>query len=237
MADKARDGDLPELPMVTVIITGSDRGLDATLDSVIGQTFSRKQVVVAGGDEICKRTFGRLYKPKHPPDLPSVLVGNLKNSDNVRLMLARVDDLATQAAIKNTMMQTAAKFTDLFLFLQAGDRLVPSMIEQCVSTWTADPGRIGLVYPDYEVAGKRQWGEPFGRERLFAANLVTGPCLISRVAFQSCGGFDETHDYDLWLRISNNFLLTHLPICLATLVEAASSLTPELRQRITQRRR
>lgn len=108
--------------------------------------------------------------------------------------------------------------TDIFGFLDADDEYRNGKITKSVVKIEADPN-IGAVYTDYDIVNeegliKREYKEPFSRERLVRECIVHSACVISKSALDKCGLYDETmrtcEDYDLWMRISEKFCITHI---------------------------
>jgi glycosyltransferase involved in cell wall biosynthesis len=86
-------------------------------------------------------------------------------------------------------------------------------------------GSIGVVYGDYDVVhtstGKiiREYKEPYNRRRLVRECIVHSGSLILKDALVSVeedtGFYDEEmrtcEDYDLWMRISEKYIIAHVP--------------------------
>jgi hypothetical protein len=84
---------------------------------------------------------------------------------------------------------------------------------------------IGVVYGDYDTfhssTGKiiREYKEPYNRKRLVQECIVHSGSLISKQALEAVleetGFYDSTmrtcEDYDLWMRISEKFIIAHVP--------------------------
>ena len=88
--------------------------------------------------------------------------------------------------------------------------------------------RVGVVYADYDTvhvdSGKiiREFKEPYNRKRLVRECIVHSGSLISKEALElvkeDTGFYDVTmrtcEDYDLWMRISEKYLISHVPVAL-----------------------
>jgi hypothetical protein len=84
-----------------------------------------------------------------------------------------------------------------------------------------DPQRIGLVYTDHLIHNMEretftyEAREPYDRQRLERENIISNCPLISRLAFEQAGLYDEElrtcEDWDLYLRITEHFCAAHIP--------------------------
>ena len=98
-------------------------------------------------------------------------------------------------------------------------------ISECINVFVKGGEAIGVVYADYDTlhtsTGKiiREYKEPFSRKRLIQECIVHSGSLISKQALEmvleDTGYYDNTmrtcEDYDLWMRISENFIIAHVP--------------------------
>jgi glycosyltransferase involved in cell wall biosynthesis len=114
--------------------------------------------------------------------------------------------------------------TDYFNILDADDINYPTKVEKCVEVLEKYP-QIAAVYADYDIhnlaAGTRtrEYKEPYDAIRLQQECIVHSGCTIRKTALESVleNGlvFDELlppcEDYDLWLRLSEKYLLYHIP--------------------------
>ncbi len=118
--------------------------------------------------------------------------------------------------------------TDIYAVLDADDEMFPNKISSLVDVMKQDMQSIGVVYGDYENhhlnTGKviREYKEPYSRRRLLEECIVHSGSIINKKAFvateESTGYYDVTmrtcEDYDLWMRISEKFVIQHVPKCL-----------------------
>ena len=98
-------------------------------------------------------------------------------------------------------------------------------INTCVDIMSQDMESIGVVYGDYDtyhvdVDKKiREFKEPYSRRRLTEECIVHSGSLISKKVLESVyedtGFYDikmrTCEDYDLWMRISDKYMLVHVP--------------------------
>ena len=84
---------------------------------------------------------------------------------------------------------------------------------------------VGVVYGDYDVLHTssekiiREYKEPYSRRRLVQECIVHSGSLISKKALvdviEETGYYDREmrtcEDYDLWMRISEKYIIAHVP--------------------------
>lgn len=120
---------------------------------------------------------------------------------------------------------------ELIAWLSADDWMVPEKLERQVAHYDAHRPHnpdLGLIYSDYwvknEIKGTEYYVHAFTfanrlewRERLLATGcLVNGSTtLTARSCFERVGLFDEalaqSHDYDMWIRLSEFYEFGHVP--------------------------
>ena len=114
--------------------------------------------------------------------------------------------------------------TDIFAILDADDENFPTKIERCVQVIQEHPTEIGVVYADHVTLNtttgnsRIEYREPFDIHRLFRECIVHSGAVINKLALEHVkeptGYYDELmrtcEDYDLWMRISENFVIVHL---------------------------
>ena len=117
---------------------------------------------------------------------------------------------------------TIAK-TDIYAMLDSDDEMYPNKVSECVKQMEDD--FVGAVYGDYDVfhtsTGKmiREFKEPFSRKRLVRECIVHSGSVVSAKALEDVleetGYYDEEmrtcEDYDLWMRISEKYIIKHIP--------------------------
>ena len=116
-------------------------------------------------------------------------------------------------------------YTDIYAVLDADDQMYENKISTCVGVMSPDMESIGVVYADYDTYHVntdkkiREFKEPYGRKRLIEECMVHSGSLINKKALESVyedtGFYDISmrtcEDYDLWMRISEAFMIVHIP--------------------------
>lgn len=138
---------------------------------------------------------------------------------------------------RNYLIQEAWDWADYFMILDADDQFIGTdKITEMVNVALSAPDLIGVVYCDYQ-----NWNEKTGEivreyKRGFSRHELRNQCilsdsgtLVSKWAYGAVGPYDESlkvgMDYDMWLRISEKFLIYHLPKCLTQVTIRSGSLS------------
>tara|TARA_R110002020_G_scaffold18912_2_gene65306 strand:- start:2487 stop:3281 length:795 start_codon:yes stop_codon:yes gene_type:complete len=126
---------------------------------------------------------------------------------------------------RNVGIRYMIEKTDIFAILDSDDEMYENKVSECIKVFEQGEGIVGAVYADYDTlhvnTGKiiREFKEPFSRRRLVRECIVHSGSLISKealeVALENTGYYDKTmrtcEDYDLWMRISEKFIIAHVP--------------------------
>jgi glycosyltransferase involved in cell wall biosynthesis len=238
-------------PLVTAVVplhNHADWVRDAVW-SVAKQDYPRKRMVVVDDgstDGGHRRVLGLLGGTAVPqtskPENSELWCGDLNGTE---LFLLRYETAHGPSFARNRGMELLPCETpdDLFAFLDSDDYYQPGKISKSVAEFARYPGKVGVVYSDYDTLRPdglrlRQFKEPFTRERMLVECLPNCDSLISARAIADCDGFDEDlrvcEDLDLWLRISEKYLVTHLPESLVTIRVGQHSSTATVRNETWQ---
>tara|TARA_R110000824_G_scaffold395802_1_gene596755 strand:+ start:183 stop:917 length:735 start_codon:yes stop_codon:yes gene_type:complete len=124
---------------------------------------------------------------------------------------------------RNAGIEQTIGDTDIYAMLDSDDEMYPDKISNCVSLFT--DSSIGVVYGDYDVFHTstnkiiREFKEPYSRKRLVNECIVHSGSMVSSEALkyvlEDTGYYDKTmrtcEDYDLWMRISEKYMIRHVP--------------------------
>lgn len=144
---------------------------------------------------------------------------------DVPTTVLRYEQAAGPAAARNRGMEAEWAWADAFALLDSDDAYAPSKVSRSVARLAASPD-VGAVYSDYDTVTDdgtvvRQYKEPFCRRRLLQECIVNCDSVVRKSALEAVGVFDESlrtcEDYDLWLRLSERYLLSHLAEPLVTI--------------------
>ena len=126
---------------------------------------------------------------------------------------------------RNVGIRYMIEKTDVFAILDSDDEMYEDKVSECIKIFERGGSAIGVVYGDYDTVhtatGKiiREFKEPYSRKRLTQECIVHSGSLISKEALEEIleetGYYDKTmrtcEDYDLWMRISEKFIIAHVP--------------------------
>ena len=126
---------------------------------------------------------------------------------------------------RNVGIRYMIEKTDVFAILDSDDEMYEDKVSECIKVFERGGNAIGVVYGDYDTVhtatGKiiREFKEPYSRKRLTQECIVHSGSLISKEALEEVleetGYYDKTmrtcEDYDLWMRISEKFIIAHVP--------------------------
>jgi glycosyltransferase involved in cell wall biosynthesis len=220
-------------PMVTCVIPCHNHRhwVWGAVESCLQQTYQRKRVVVVDDgstDESMSEVVAHLENPRQ--GVSNALKGApyfvRGTADGIEVVVVRYGEAYGPSFARNRGIEAFAESSDLFAFLDSDDLYMPRKLELSVKKIISAPEHVGAVYSDFETVNPdglvlRQFKEPFSRERLLVECLVNCDSVVSKAAIAACGGFDEEmrccEDYDLWVRISEKYLIMHIPEALVTI--------------------
>jgi len=197
-----------QTPTVTVIIpchNHADMVGDA-IDSVTVQSYRPMQIVVVD-DGSTDNPIGIIHSKKESTDIPITFIKN-----NTAL---------GPSAARNIAIETMWEKTDLFMMLDADDLYLEGKVSKSVAKFLEYPEHIGIVYTDAVIKNIHtktkihEFRQPFDRLALEKECIISNTPLISKGALSIAGGYDNDmrtcEDWDLWLRITENFVAIHIP--------------------------
>lgn len=212
-ANTEGDGYSPlDDPVVTVIMPCHNHAhfLPVAVESAITQSYENKRLVIINDGST---------------DNSLEVAQELANEHKIITVLNNPEPTGPSAA-RNKGIKYAWDETDFFCMLDADDSYLPGKIEESVKKILPDPDRIGLVYGDvviYNHATKTsnlELREPYNRERIEQECMISNTPLVSKLALSKVGLYDESmrtaEDWDLWLRITEQFVAVHAPNAMST---------------------
>ena len=139
-------------------------------------------------------------------------------------------------------------FTEYYAILDADDIYYPNKVLELLTTASCSPD-IGVVYGDYDILNietatkKREYKEPFSIKRLQEECIVHSGAMISKNALintqEPTGYYDVNlrcaEDYDLWLRISEKYMIIHVPASLSLVRVHQNNSTNSVRKEIWEK--
>lgn len=211
---------------VTVVIPCHNhvQWVTQAIDSVVKQDYAHKQIVVVDDgstDNSHLSVLNHMYKPRGPKEQgsPWIAKGQVMHSQ-VPITLLRFTQAGGPSRARNVGIDYGWTETDVFAFLDSDDLYEPGKLSKSINVIKEDTDHIGVVYSDFDTFNSnglrvRQHKPSFSRQKLLMECIVNCDSLVTKRAIELCGAFDETlrvcEDYDMWLRISEKFLITHIP--------------------------
>ncbi len=211
-------------PHVTVIIANYNyaKWILSALDSVVSQKYENKSIAVTD-DSSTDGSFGIVSdaidnkKSVYTKEGNSMVTGTYKG---VPITLTGLVKNSKQAKARNVGIKHYWNNAEYFAILDADDYWYQDKLSKSIDVLTEDK-KVGAVYTDYDIyhVNKdlyiKEFKEPYSRDVLFDRCIVHSGCVISKKALEKVGLFDEElppcEDYDLWLRISEHFVIYHIP--------------------------
>jgi glycosyltransferase involved in cell wall biosynthesis len=211
------------LPQLTIVIPNHNYGrwlADAVM-SVVSDPYPAKQVVVVdnGSTDNSWEVLCNLWRhPHEKPNEERLYGGQILNT---MVWGVYKQKPCGPSIARNQAINLRWNETHIYGFLDADDIYLPGKIQKSIDCFVQDPERIGAIYTDYDTVNidtgvrVRTYKEPFDYQRLLKECIVHSACFVSKFALQQYGLYDEEmrtcEDWDLWLRISERFLLVHIP--------------------------
>lgn len=217
---------------VTVLLCNYNYGkyiLDA-IESVLEQTYEKIGLVIiddASTDnswELIKNKYfseDQRYEYRQNEDFESLIT---KHEKGVVIYAMRLKQNGGPSRARNFGILESLEGTDYYAILDADDIMYPDKIKMMVES-VENINDVGVVYADYDIWNVSndtvitEYKEPFDKQRLMQECIVHSGALIKKEALvetrDAFGFYDEEmrtcEDYDLWVRISERYVIFHIP--------------------------
>jgi len=209
---------------VIIPVFNHEAYIQHAIDSVLEQTYVLSTIVIVddgSSDDSWKLVCDLIGEDtKREQILGSLDIHNATGPDRKIILVGIRQKNGGPSKARNAGIQSVFGITEIFAFLDADDFYHPAKIAKAVKIIETMPSP-GLVYTDYfslnTKTGEniREYKEPFNIKRMTANNIVSTNSIVTKNALTKVGGFNEKlrvcEDYDLWLRISENFAMYHIP--------------------------
>ena len=221
------------LPSVTILIANynDEEYLDRAIESAVNQDYPGPlQVCIVddgstdGSWDIIVPYINHPAKDSHSHldvTFSRVLGGRFGNTK----VIAIKNENSGPSQARNVGIEYTLNDTDIYAILDSDDEMYENKVSECVNVFERGGDAIGVVYADYDTIHTstkkiiREYKEPYSRQRLVQECIVHSGSLISKQAleeiYEETGYYDKTmrtcEDYDLWMRISEKFIIAHVP--------------------------
>lgn len=219
-----------KLPTVTIIIANYNYGqyVKDAIESAIKQTYE-KMIIMIVDDCSTDNSHSVIYNiisgydnfSEH--DFPEfkMFVSNKNGKDVVYMKLKKHVNVSTA---RNHAIELGMEKTDYYMILDADDVAYPEKTTELAATLFIN-GNIGVAYSDYYIYNVEsgtttpEFKEPYSKKRLMEECIVHSGAMIRKQALidtkDQFGYYDANmrtcEDYDLWMRISEKYMIAHVP--------------------------
>jgi len=216
-------------PRVTVMIPNhnDEQYIQKAIDSALNQDYLgplRVCVVDDGSSDgswdLINSLFENIDSVERVQDL-STIKGVRKNRSFIAIKRPQAGG---PSEARNTGIDFTLNDTDIYAMLDSDDEFYTKKVNTCVDIFVKDSGSVGVVYGDYDTYNTntgimiREFKEPFNRRRLVNECIIHSGSVVSKEALvatkEDTGYYDKNmrtcEDYDLWMRISELFMIVHV---------------------------
>ena len=147
---------------------------------------------------------------------------------------------------RNIGIRATIENTDAYVIADSDDEMLPEKVERMVNTWAGNE-QIGVVYGDYETLNEqdnrtREYKEVYSYERLKSECIIHSASFVTKLALESvkegddyyCSKLRVAEDYDLWLRVLQTKMATHIPENLTTVRVHSQDSTHSVKNEVWQ---
>ena len=214
------------LPRVTILIANynDQKYIDGAIESAANQDYPGPLTIciVDDGSEDESWNIIRSYFDDEDGDvITKKNCGRFGHTDFIAIKIKN----SGPSEARNVGIKQTLEDTDIYAILDSDDEMYENKLSSCVSVFERGEGMIGVVYGDYDTFHVnsdrtiREFKEPYSRKRLVQECIVHSGSLVLKEALQSVleetGFYDKTmrtcEDYDLWMRISEKYIIAHVP--------------------------
>jgi len=214
-------------PIVAIIIPCHNHGeyISHAIQSVLDQDYPAKMLAIVDDGSTdnsyeVMSSFMDEVTHEHEDEKTGDII-TTGTCQGLPMILVKSAKCRKQAAARNIAIQLAWENADLFCQLDADDLYLPGKLSKSVAMYQRAPNFIGLVYCDVIIHDTRddtyvrEFRPPYDRTLLERDSIISNAPLISKMALGYSGLYDENlppcEDWDLWLRITENFVAIHIP--------------------------
>lgn len=191
---------------VTGVITCYNNGkfFAQALQGMLNQTYPVSQIIVV--DDVST------------DDTRDIIRKEIARYPDANILFIEREVNGGPAGARNSAIEQATG--EVIAFCDGDDFYYKNKVMESVKALAENP-EVGLVYSDYDMLYEgqnkvqREFKYSYNRDLLWQACIVSTNSVIKAKVFEIVGNFDErffgTEDYHMWLKISKQLLMIHLP--------------------------
>jgi glycosyltransferase involved in cell wall biosynthesis len=248
MSKEMQFDDVPieQLPLVTVLICNYnyEEYLPHAINSALNQSYKKLGIVIVD-DCSTDGSWDMMYKT-YFKDIPH----ENGEEEHYKFKIGKINGIGVFAIqlkqnvgpseARNVGIKLTISETQAYQILDADDEMHPEKVKR-LAACMMQSSQIGVVYADTDIINTetlnvtRMYREPFSIKRLQQECIVHSGSLISSEALRNVhddfGFYDRNmrtcEDYDLWVRISEKFMICHVaePLTLVRVQPRNSTVT------------
>lgn len=219
-----------KLPTVTIIIANYNYGqyVKEAIESAIKQTYPKIIVMIIddcstdNSHEIIYRLVSK-YENFSEHEMPDFKMF-VSEKDNRDVVYVRLKKHLNVSNARNYAIELGLEKTDYYMVLDADDVAYPDKVTELAAALFVN-GNVGVSYGDYHIFNVEngtttpEFKEPYSKKRLMEECIVHSGAMIRKQALidtkDQFGYYDSNmrtcEDYDLWVRISEKYMIAHVP--------------------------
>jgi len=204
-----------------------EKCLTSVCEQKLAQNVKLRIVVIDGGSTDGSLEYLNETIRKYPHDVSMFENCKVKNGKfkNLDITFIHKNDSDGPSASRNVGIEYCIKnnLAEYFMILDADDEAMPHKTMELLKVINRHDG-IGVAYADYLTLNEDdvltyEYKHPFDKIKLFRECIVHSGSLVRKSAMMSVldenGYYDKTlrtcEDYDLWMRISDKYMIYHHP--------------------------
>lgn len=219
-----------EQPKVTFIIANYNYGryLADAIESASKQDYPKNKLRINFIDDCSTDDSREVLKTKFLQDAKVSTYNGIEvltsEVNGVELNVFLLPENKKQAYARNVGIRYSLADSDMFAILDADDINYKNKIARLSIEWSLLPHFVGAVYADYHTVNvdtqlmQYDYKKPYDKQLLHRECIVHSGSLISKKALLDCEEngwfFDPSlppcEDYDMWLRISDKYMIIHV---------------------------
>lgn len=198
------------------------------IDSALNQSYKNLQITIVDDcstDDSVGVVENYLFKGQlhNKEEFENYTIKTVKKND-IPILFIKLKKNHGPSFARNIGIQLTLDATDVFFILDADDIYYTNKVARCLFEINNCPNIIGVVYTDYDILNvttgvkARTYKEVYSKEGLLKECIVHSGAAITKNAIlataEQTGFYDNRikgpEDYDLWLRISEKFMIIHV---------------------------